>query len=255
MQSDSRGDTLKRITKAALGGLAGCALVLGGTQAATSAVEYFPYPEEELVDLPAPGPFDGASATMRLKVSGTGTNFKLEVNDMTKYRRRASRARASSAGRTTTMRWSSAERLSRSQGKCRARLSRKSVPKPRFGSASCLTHTAMPLMTPLFHLCRLIRTARCPSWFTSFPQIRIPSSALLAEQASGKRASRCLSPASSQLDKLQLRQIQPQPQHPVLPGGKAPGSDRSHQVMPSCPLARSRQPAADRFGFGLPESR
>jgi superoxide dismutase, Cu-Zn family len=82
MQSDSRGDTLKRITKAALGGLAGCALVLGGTQAATSAVEYFPYPEEELVDLPAPGPFDGASATMRLKVSGTGTNFKLEVNDI-----------------------------------------------------------------------------------------------------------------------------------------------------------------------------
>jgi hypothetical protein len=82
MQSDSRGDTLKRITKAALGGLAGCALVLGGTQAAMSAVSYFPYPEEELVDLPVAGPFDGASATLRLKVSGTGTNFKLEVSDI-----------------------------------------------------------------------------------------------------------------------------------------------------------------------------
>ena len=35
MQSDSRGDTLRRITKAALGGLAGCALVLGGTGVAS----------------------------------------------------------------------------------------------------------------------------------------------------------------------------------------------------------------------------
>jgi Cu-Zn family superoxide dismutase len=73
---------LRRITKAALGGLAGCALVLGGTQAAISAVSYFPYPEEELVDLPAAGPFDGASATLRLKTSPTGTNFKLEVSDI-----------------------------------------------------------------------------------------------------------------------------------------------------------------------------
>ena len=38
MQSDSRGDTVRRITKAALGGLAGCALVLGGTQAASGAL-------------------------------------------------------------------------------------------------------------------------------------------------------------------------------------------------------------------------
>jgi Cu/Zn superoxide dismutase len=73
---------VKRITKAAFGGLAGCALVLGGTQVAMSAVEYFPYPEQELVDLPVAGPFDSASATMRLKVSGTGTNFKLEVSDI-----------------------------------------------------------------------------------------------------------------------------------------------------------------------------
>ena len=36
--SDSRGDTVRRITKAALGGLAGCALVLGGTQVASGAV-------------------------------------------------------------------------------------------------------------------------------------------------------------------------------------------------------------------------
>jgi Cu/Zn superoxide dismutase len=72
---------VRRITKAAIGGFAGCALALGGTQVAMSAVEYFPY-FGELVDLPATGPFDGASATLRLKVSPTGTNFKLEVSDI-----------------------------------------------------------------------------------------------------------------------------------------------------------------------------
>jgi Cu/Zn superoxide dismutase len=46
-----------------------------------SVVEYFPY-SDDLVDLPASGPFDGASADLRLKVSGTGTNFKLEVSDI-----------------------------------------------------------------------------------------------------------------------------------------------------------------------------
>jgi Cu/Zn superoxide dismutase len=90
MQSDSRGDTLRRITKAALGGLAGCALALGGTQVAMSAVDYFLYPEslpeggqvvlEDLDANTAPGPFAGASADLRLKTSGTGTNFKLEVS-------------------------------------------------------------------------------------------------------------------------------------------------------------------------------
>jgi hypothetical protein len=69
---------VRRITKAALGGLAGCALVLGGTQAANSAVDYFPY-LDDLVDLPVDGPFDEASATLRLKVSPDATNFKLEV--------------------------------------------------------------------------------------------------------------------------------------------------------------------------------
>jgi len=83
---------VKRITKAALGGLAGCALALGGTQVAMSAVDYFLYPEslpeggqvvlEDLGANTAPGvrPFDGASADLRLKTSGTGTNFKLEVS-------------------------------------------------------------------------------------------------------------------------------------------------------------------------------
>jgi len=83
MQSDSRGDTLKRITKTALGGLASCALIVGGTQVAmSSAVNYFPY-LDDLVDLPlVKGPFDAASAALRVKVTPDGTNFKLEVSDI-----------------------------------------------------------------------------------------------------------------------------------------------------------------------------
>ena len=55
-----------------------------------SAVDYFLYPEslpeggqvvlEDLDGNTAPGPFTGASADLRLKTSGTGTNFKLEVS-------------------------------------------------------------------------------------------------------------------------------------------------------------------------------
>ena len=74
---------MRRITKAAIGGFAGCALALGGPQVAMSAVEYFPSLDVELVDLLTSGqPFDEAKADLRLKVSGTGTNFKLEVSDI-----------------------------------------------------------------------------------------------------------------------------------------------------------------------------
>ena len=41
MHLTSRGDTLRRITKAALGGLAGCALVLGGTQVAVGVIDTY----------------------------------------------------------------------------------------------------------------------------------------------------------------------------------------------------------------------
>jgi Cu-Zn family superoxide dismutase len=72
---------VRRITKAALGGLAGCALALGGTQAANGGVEDYTYPSVELTDLqPAPGPFDGASAKLRLKLTPTGSQFKLTVS-------------------------------------------------------------------------------------------------------------------------------------------------------------------------------
>ena len=55
-------------------------MVLGGTQLAMSAVEYFPYESDDLVNMTSPGPFQDASAALRLKVSPDGTNFKLEVS-------------------------------------------------------------------------------------------------------------------------------------------------------------------------------
>jgi Cu/Zn superoxide dismutase len=85
-RSDSRGDTLRRITKAALGGVASCALILGGTQAANglSAVEEYNY-SGALADLQplSGGPLDGASATLRIKETPLeGTLYKLRVSEI-----------------------------------------------------------------------------------------------------------------------------------------------------------------------------
>jgi hypothetical protein len=76
---------LRRITKAALGGVAGCALVLGGTQAAVglSSIINYAYEDVGLVDLRDPGePFDEASADLVVKVTPEGTNFRLTVSDI-----------------------------------------------------------------------------------------------------------------------------------------------------------------------------
>ena len=70
---------MRRITKAALGGLAGCALVLGGTQVAVGVIEIFPTYEGGVMDLTAPGPFDHASVSLQVKKSGDGSNFVLDV--------------------------------------------------------------------------------------------------------------------------------------------------------------------------------
>jgi hypothetical protein len=71
---------LRRITKAALGGLAGCALVLGGTQAAVGVIEMFPLQDGDVTDLPIEGPFDSAFVTLQVqKNGGDGTNFVLDV--------------------------------------------------------------------------------------------------------------------------------------------------------------------------------
>jgi hypothetical protein len=81
--SDSRGDTVRRITKAALGGLAGGALILGGTQVAVGVIEMFPTDGGVAIDLDpttTDAPFDGASVTLQVqKNGGDGTNFVLDV--------------------------------------------------------------------------------------------------------------------------------------------------------------------------------
>jgi Cu/Zn superoxide dismutase len=87
MQSDSRGDTLRRITKAALGGLAGCALILGATQAASGESPKIVYEwSGQLSDLKpnvSGGPLDGASASVRIVESpDEGIAFKLSVTDI-----------------------------------------------------------------------------------------------------------------------------------------------------------------------------
>jgi len=78
---------LKRITKAALGGLAGCALVLGATQAANgeSAVDYYNPPGLPLVPLQSGSPFEEAFVgdevyvKLRIKEAPNASNFKLTV--------------------------------------------------------------------------------------------------------------------------------------------------------------------------------
>jgi hypothetical protein len=84
MQSDSRGDTLRRITKAALGGLAGCALIMGATQAASGESHHIAYTySAPLIDLQpgnSNGPLDQAKATLRImETPDEGTGFKLRL--------------------------------------------------------------------------------------------------------------------------------------------------------------------------------
>jgi len=79
--SDSRGDTLRRITKAALGGVAGCALVLGGTQAASGVLSEIFREQSENLLVDSGGPFDYAKATLEIAVDveGDRTTFNLDL--------------------------------------------------------------------------------------------------------------------------------------------------------------------------------
>ena len=64
------GETLRRITKAALGGIAGCALVLGGTQAAVGALEgTYRFSRADLVDPESPFVNDAAFASAKAKTT------------------------------------------------------------------------------------------------------------------------------------------------------------------------------------------
>jgi Cu/Zn superoxide dismutase len=72
---------VRRITKAAIGGLAGVTLVLGGTQAANGALVAKEWFRDTLTDLlTADGPFDSAKAkiTIAERTNGT-TTFRIRV--------------------------------------------------------------------------------------------------------------------------------------------------------------------------------
>jgi Cu/Zn superoxide dismutase len=72
---------LRRITKAAIGGLAGCALVLGGTQGASAALEAKLWFRDALTDvLSAAGPFDSAKAKITIaEKTKDRTTFHIRV--------------------------------------------------------------------------------------------------------------------------------------------------------------------------------
>ena len=86
------GGTVNRITKAALGGIAGCAFVLGGTQLASGETllqQVFPgwLTDLETDNVGPQGPMTGAfdSAKAKLKVTETTdgkTKFSLEVREI-----------------------------------------------------------------------------------------------------------------------------------------------------------------------------
>ena len=72
---------MNRITKAALGGIAGCALVLGGTQGAGAAMEAKLWFRDALTDLAttASGPFDSATAKTTITERTKKTVFRIHV--------------------------------------------------------------------------------------------------------------------------------------------------------------------------------
>jgi Cu/Zn superoxide dismutase len=78
---------LRRITKAALGGLAGCALILAASQAANGDSANMTYLLEKAPTgdfQEDPGPFDLAKGTLRVSQAAddTATGFKLTVEDI-----------------------------------------------------------------------------------------------------------------------------------------------------------------------------
>jgi hypothetical protein len=82
---------VRRITKAALGGLAGFALVLGGTQAASGSDVVKQLFGDQLTDMLPPlmegsdaadKAFNGATATLRIMKTPDGTGFKLRVEEI-----------------------------------------------------------------------------------------------------------------------------------------------------------------------------
>jgi Cu/Zn superoxide dismutase len=78
---DISGETVRRISKAALGGVVGCALILGGTQAADASMTY-KY-SGELTDLQTGtvdvGVFDSTHAKVTIVQDDDSTTFSIKV--------------------------------------------------------------------------------------------------------------------------------------------------------------------------------
>ena len=74
---------MKRITKVALGGVASCALILGGAQVASGALSaiFREQSENLLTDLDADRPFDSAKATITIAEEGNSTNVQYQLDE------------------------------------------------------------------------------------------------------------------------------------------------------------------------------
>jgi hypothetical protein len=76
---------LRRITKAALGGLAGCAMIVGATQAANGEPPLeLSSPSGSLLFIQSGSAFDNAQVTLQIKEAPDATNFKITVEDIDK---------------------------------------------------------------------------------------------------------------------------------------------------------------------------
>ena len=154
--SDSRGDTLKRITKAALGGLAGCALVLGGTHGRRARQLHTGTSTNSETIFAADGPFD----------STTGKVTIVEHDDGT-HRRSASRSRESTLPSTGTEFGAHLHTGPCVDGDTGARFAHAR----RYSAAPTTTPFYTPLTLPVKYADILVadRTAKNEVWFSLVP--------------------------------------------------------------------------------------
>jgi Cu/Zn superoxide dismutase len=75
---------LRRITKAALGGVAGCAMIIGATQAANGEPPLEFYSPEARIVIMKSSAFDSAEVTLDIKEAPEATNFKIRVENIVK---------------------------------------------------------------------------------------------------------------------------------------------------------------------------
>jgi Cu/Zn superoxide dismutase len=75
---------VRRIIKAALGGVAGCAIIVGATQAANGVPPLEFYSPEARLVIMENSAFDSAEVTLEIKEAPEATNFKITVKEIVK---------------------------------------------------------------------------------------------------------------------------------------------------------------------------